>query len=412
MNLRPYAIAAFAIVGCASSALAAEGEVAVRVDLNPAHALFNRPLVTVSVCLQQPEAGGKGCIEVPNVLVDTGSSGLLLRRSALQGLDGLKPAGEYEYAFRNRYVSAPEYGALTPAWIGLGQLYTQAPIGIGLLGGDGDQPSAVGSADDADGVAGVLKHFNGILGIAPQPTDCPTGADCTCAKATEVARYYRRVPGSDGPGWEGPQAAPAYELSNPVAALPSGYEDGFVLRIDAPDSAALQAGVASGTLLLGFERWREPLFGEQAPRIPLFSSSWWFMATHGEPGQPPDLLTLPDSGSAATLAPARYKPASTDTNAAPARQLPLFFDVHGAGPAAPYGPFTVELAEAGSAAIEGRPLSTLATRFHDGDLLMSLGMPFFYGRTIAFRLPEDPRAVSDRAPEPGCLMIAPAPQGV
>ncbi|OIQ89060.1 hypothetical protein GALL_290510 [mine drainage metagenome] len=348
---------------------------------------------------------------MPDVLVDTGSSGLLLRRSALQGLKGLEPADSGEYGFRNRYVSAPEYGALTPAWIGFGQLYTQVPIGIGLLGSDGEQPDAGGGANEADGEAGLLKHFNGILGIAPRPTGCSTGADCTCAKATEVAQYYRRVPGSDGPVWQGPQAPPAYELSNPVAALPSGYEDGFVLRIDTPDHAALQAGVESGTLLLGFERWREPLFGQQAPRIPLFSSSWWFAATNGEPGQPPDLLTLPDSGSAAILAPARYKPASADTSAAPARQLPLFFDMPGAESAAPYGPFTVELAEAGSAAIEGRPLHTLATRFHDGDLLMSLGMPFFYGRTIAFRLPEDPRAVSDRAPEPGCLMIAPGPQG-
>ena len=166
MNPRPYAIAALAILGCAHSALAAEGELAIRVDLNPEHALFNRPLVTVSVCLQQPEADGKGCIEVPDVLVDTGSTGLLLRRSALQGLEGLEPAEAGEYAFRNRYVSAPEYAALIPAWIGLGQLYTQAPIGIGLLGSEGEQPSAGGSAE---GVAGILKHYNGILGIAPQP---------------------------------------------------------------------------------------------------------------------------------------------------------------------------------------------------------------------------------------------------
>ena len=414
MNFKPCALVAAALLGYAHAALGADGEVAVRVDLNPAHSVFNRPRVTVSVCLQQPGPDGKGCIEVPDVLVDTGSTGLLLRRSALTGLAGLKPAGEYDHAFRHRYVYAPAFGALTQAWIGLGTLYTPAPIGIGLFGAD-DEPASPGSSSggggEVEGLAMLLQPFNGVLGIAPQPSSCSACPDCACPPAAEVAQYFRRMPAGGGDAWQPSPVPSGYELSNPVAALPADFNDGFVLRIELPDSAALQAGVTSGTLFLGVERWRDPLFGQEAPRIPLHNPSWWFAASSSEPGQPPTLLVLPDSGSATVLAPERYKASPEDANPAPLRQLPLFFGIPGAAPGEAYGPFRVDIAEVDCPASEGRPLHTLATRFHDGEHLMALGMLFFYGRTIAFRLPEEPGAVSGRDPDGGYLMIAPAPQG-
>ena len=413
MNFKPCALVAAALLGYAHAALGADGEVAVRVDLNPAHSVFNRPRVTVSVCLQQPGPDGKGCIEVPDVLVDTGSTGLLLRRSALTGLAGLKPAGEYDHAFRHRYVYAPAFGALTQAWIGLGTLYTPAPIGIGLFGAD-DEPASPGSSSggggEVEGLAMLLQPFNGVLGIAPQPSSCSACPDCACPPAAEVAQYFRRMPAGGGDAWQPSPVPSGYELSNPVAALPADFNDGFVLRIELPDSAALQAGVTSGTLFLGVERWRDKLFGERAPRVPLVNASWLRAAIMREPGKLVQACIGLDTGCCEIYAPKAYEPLPAHAGPGPIWQLPMFCVGSVDKREFRYGPFMIDVADGESAAIEVCQLHRLAASFSDDDLFL-LGMPFFYGRTIAFGLAEDPRAVSGRDPDGGYLMIAPAPPG-
>ncbi|OIQ89059.1 hypothetical protein GALL_290500 [mine drainage metagenome] len=412
-KLCAFAVAAF--LGCAHPALGADGEVAVRVDLDVEHPLFNRPLVTVSVCLQQPEADGKGCIEVPDVLVDTGSSGVLLRRSALKELDGLKPDHAYPYAHCSRFGASAPFGVVMRAWVGLGERYTVAPIAVGLVGGDGMGPPAgcrpYGDYNpDPDKFTSLLPGINGILGVGPSPRDCSIYPGGLCPTADDKASYYRRVPGEEGPRWVGAQVLPEFELSNPVAALPADFNDGVVLRIDAPDSAALQAGVASGTLFLGVERWRDKLFGERAPRVPLVNASWLRAAIMREPGKLVQACIGLDTGCCEIYAPKAYEPLPAHAGPGPIWQLPMFCVGSVDKREFRYGPFMIDVADGESAAIEVCQLHRLAASFSDDDLFL-LGMPFFYGRTIAFGLAEDPRAVSGRDPDGGYLMIAPGPQG-
>ena len=181
MNFKLCAVAVAAFLGCAHPALGADGEVAVRVDLDIEHPLFNRPLVTVSICPQPPAAGGKGCVEVPDVLLDTGSSGMLLRRSALKELDGLKPDDAYPYAHCSRFSESTPFGVVIQAWVGLGERYTVAPIAIGLVGGDGMAPPAGcrphGDPNpdhdhdhDHDNLTGLPAGINGILGVGHKPS--------------------------------------------------------------------------------------------------------------------------------------------------------------------------------------------------------------------------------------------------
>ena len=413
MNFKLCAVALAASLGGAHPALGADGEVAVRVHLDAELTLFNRPLLTVSVCPQQPEAGSKGCVEVPDVLLDTGSTGLLLRRSALKGLDGLKPDDEYPYAHCSRFSMTAAFGAVTRAWVGLGERYTAAPIAVGLLDGHGGGPPAGCRpyADyNPDNFTSLPAGINGILGVGPSPRDCSIHPGGLCPTADDEAMYYRRVPDAEGLRWQGVRVPPEYELSNPVAALPAGFNDGIVVRIDAPDSTALQAGVGSGTLLLGVERWRDRLFGQQTPRVPLVRATWPLAAIIRKPGELDRTCIQLDTGCSGISSPTSYKSMPAHADPGSVRQLPMFCVVPGANPTFNYGPFMIDVADCESPAIDACQLHRLATSFDDDDLLL-LGMPFFYGRTIAFGLAEDPRAVSGRDPDGGCLMIAPGPQG-
>jgi hypothetical protein len=395
--------------------LAADDAVAVRVELthqDPGR--FNRPLVTVSVCMQQPEPGGKGCVEVPNVLLDTGSTGLLLRRSALRALDGLTPPGKYEYAYCARFANAVVWGAVERAWVGLGDRHTDAPIAIALFDWQlegppvGCRPRAGAGSIDA-----VPEGINGILGVAPLRNTCSKYADGVCPTSDDLAPYFERRPTNDDPfgfgEWAGVQPPPAFELSNPVASLPSKSNDGVVLRMDPIDATALKSGVASGTLFLGVERWTDKLFERTPDRIPLRAAPPLDAAI-----AMPDLALTRvrawlDTGSADIVAPAQYDPQPQSASAVPSLQLPVFFACCGDDkPKKRSGPYFVDVAKTGSAAIDGRPPHAQATSFEGKDVLL-LGMPFFYGRTIAFVLPEDPLSVSDRTPEPGYLLISGGP---
>ena len=416
MNFKLCAVAVGAFLGCAHPALGADGEVAVRVDLNPEHPLFNRAMVTVSICPQQPEAGGKGCVEVPDVLLDTGSTGLLLRRSALKELDGLKPDDAYPYAHCSRFSARTPFGAVIQAWVGLGERYTVAPIAIALVGGEGTAPPAGcrphGDPNpDHDKLTSLPEGINGILGVSSSPRDCSTYTDGLCPTADDKASYYRRVPhhGEDLQ-WKGTRVPLEYELSNPVAALPADFNDGFALRIDAPDSAALQAGVASGTLFLGVERWRDKLFGEHAPRLSLFNATWLSAAIMREPGKSVQAWIGLDTGCVEICAPTSCNPWSAQAHPGTVSQLPMFYIGFDAKSAFKYGPFMIDVADDRSTAIDVCQTHRLATSFADDEPFL-LGMPFFYGRTIAFGLAEDPRALSGRDPDHGYLMIAPGPPG-
>ena len=417
MQTGPCAIAVAALLCGAPPVLAADDAVAVRVELthkDPGR--FNRPLVTISACMQQPEPGGKGCVEVPNVLLDTGSTGLLLRRSALKALDGLTPPDQYKYAYCARFENAVIWGAVEQAWIGLGDRHTDAPIAIALFDWELSDPPP-GCRPHGGSGAGAIdivpEGVNGILGVAPLRNTCSKYADGVCPTSDDLAPYFERAATNDDPfafsEWTGVQPPPAFELSNPVAALPSKSNDGVVLRMDPIDAAALKSGVASGTLFLGVERWSDELFERAPDRIPLRTAPR-LSAAIGMPGVPATpVRAWLDTGSANIVAPAQCDPQRQSASAVPSLQLPVFFAGHNDGIKRKIsGPYFVDVAKTGSAAIDARPPHALATSFEGKDVLL-LGMPFFYGRTIAFVLPEDPLSVSDRTPETGYLLISGGP---
>ena len=417
MNFRPHAALAVVLLCCAQPALAADGELALRVHLNPEHELFNRPLVTVSVCSPQAEGAARSCIEVPNVLVDTGSTGLLLRRTALKGLGGLKPAGAGGYAYCGRYQNNVIWGHIAQAWVGLGDRHTESPIAIALfdlMPDDRAEGCAPRETNLPYAINVVPPGINGVLGVSTIPATCAKYPGGACPTADDEARYYRRGAGDEASlgasAWHGVQPPPEYELSNPVAALPPTFNDGVTLRVDAPDSAALKSGVSSGTLYLGTGRWREQLFAAGTKRIPLVHMSLARVAIVPEHSAPHLAQALLDSGNCWNFLPASFLPHATDAYASSLQPMKLFFAaLDASGPFAKDGPYRVAIADADSAAIEPDDQHGVATSFRDSKRLL-LGMPFFYGRTIAFGLAGDPRQASGHAPDPGYLMIAPGAQ--
>ena len=419
MTFRPSLIASAVLICHAPAALSAGAALPVDVALDPDHpALFNRPRVTVTVCEAAPQPGSMtGCVEVPNVLLDTGSTGLVLSAVALPRGAFLPPAPHAkglprrDIHYCGRFRSDVVWGHAISAWVGLGDLYTTRPIGIALLRPlPDDRPSGCRppwATGDNYSVNDLPAGINGILGVAPSPNTCSLFRDGLCPTSDDHAPFYEREHGRkrrDKGGWKPVVPPPELELVNPVAAFPVGANDGVVLHMGALGPAEHKAARATGTLHLGVEAWSGELFPRPTQRIDLKNPMRLLPATidHPKRASSCQAAAWPDSGTSYIMAPKAF---SVSVPAKGPASWSLWLDSNTAADAVVrHGPYDLRFVGPGGGSGTGARRAAVETVYKSGNVLL-LGMPFFYGRSIAFGIAEDPRQVLDRTPAPGFLMI-------
>lgn len=200
---------------------------------------INRALVSVTVCVP----GTSLCETVDNVMVDTGSVGLRLQRSALRHPERFAAmAGPDDHALAEcyRFVSSAAWGIVTRVDLRLAAIQASGvPIQIvdeaSASYGDHPRPDSC--------LKGSKPTSNGTLGIAAVSLN-----DCKdpCFISLKTPRYYECT--ADGCTPVARAVAANFRVVHPIAALPSD-NNGYVLDIQpVPESGAT---AARGTLTLG-----------------------------------------------------------------------------------------------------------------------------------------------------------------
>ncbi|WP_459906449.1 DUF3443 family protein [Caballeronia sp. HLA56] len=200
---------------------------------------INRALISVTVCVP----GTSMCETVNNVMVDTGSVGLRLQRSALKHPELFSAmAGPDAHALAEcyRFVSSAAWGVVTRADVRLAAIQASSvPIQIvdeaSASYGDHPRPDSCSK--------GSKPTSNGTLGIAPVSLN-----DCKdpCFISLRTPRYYECT--TEGCTPIAKPVAANFRVVHPIAALPSD-NNGYVLNVQAvPESGA---SATPGTLTLG-----------------------------------------------------------------------------------------------------------------------------------------------------------------
>lgn len=205
---------------------------------NTATLTANSPYVSVTVC----DASTTNCQTVPNVMVDTGSAGLRLFYSALNSsmltaLPTISTSGG-TLAACAQFASGYAWGSMRFASVQIGGEATTSSIPVQVMN-DSTLPAAP-SACTSQGGADFANNFstiaNGILGISNFVHDC--GA--ACVKSASNSVYYACSSGACTPS----TAALTQQGINPIAAFATD-NNGSILALPGvplPNGAASAAG--------------------------------------------------------------------------------------------------------------------------------------------------------------------------
>jgi hypothetical protein len=207
--------------------------------------LRNTPLVDVTVCNQR----GK-CKIVPNVIVDTGSTGLVLFRGAVEELD-LGPVSFHARSVQPytkwwKSGSKNVLGPLRWAKVGLGNVMTTQAIPVLVFDLPKRGEALPQGYAQVDGRWAMSLRSNGILGIGPQ-------------RVSENGYLFRQ--GAEwvdiGDYWPGELIGK--QLANPIAHFPAPYNNGSVISMPEVDWRN-GAKRVRGWLGLGIGKATEELF--------------------------------------------------------------------------------------------------------------------------------------------------------
>ena len=200
----------------------------------------NFVVTTVTVCVP----GGGSCVDVPNVLVDTGSFGLRILASALPGLalpqSSLAggPLAECVQFIDNSLV----WGSVRRADVKMAG-ETASSIPIHLIGDSGfaNIPASCGTAANAHDSAQTLGS-NGILGIGFFVHDC--GQNCV-VNANAGQYFVCPTPATCA----STAVTLADQVQNPVALFAGPDNNGTILEL--PAVPASGQGSVTGSLVFG-----------------------------------------------------------------------------------------------------------------------------------------------------------------
>ena len=328
-------------------------------------ATLNIPYVTVTLC----DATSR-CADIPNVLLDTGSTGLRLLSSALTGTglnlttvaSGNGVLGECTY-FASGYL----WGAIRQATVQLGQQSTQAGVSVQVVG-DSAVPAGGGSTYCTGSATDLSSQLaaNGILGISTFLND--TGSFFRCSTGSCVATIAT----------DSTASSIGQKPVNPVAKLPAAYSNGVIVQM--PAIAATGAATATGTLVLGINSASNNQLAGSANVYALNSQGRLGVSVNGSAGS-----GFIDSGSNGYFLSLTGVPQCSPPNM---------------GFYCPASPVALTL-QISSGAVTSASLSAQIgnanSLMQSGDLALpelggssaivgqvDLGLPFFYGRSIAF----------------------------
>lgn len=212
---------------------------------------FNNPLVSVQVCA--PDGGA--CATIPDVLVDTGSSGLRLMHSVLASAGVSLPVFADQAIANNTlaeclpFADGYAWGSVAAAIVTVASETTPA-IPVQVIDDDNSGPavpSDCASQNDNNSLDSVNQFgANGVLGVGTANQDC--GSSCVNTANLNNGIYWSCT----AAGGSGCQLASDVSLNgqvaNPVASFPTD-NNGVILQL--ASIAAAGAPTASGYLVFG-----------------------------------------------------------------------------------------------------------------------------------------------------------------
>ena len=237
-----------ALAACGSSSSAPSGGGAVQnsltftIDAGPANSYFNGGFVAVTVCTP---GSSSQCQTIDGVLIDTGSSGLRLLRSAMTiALPQQNTAGGSPILECNQFLDGFTWGPVQTADVKIaGEVASSVPIQVI----DESQFPVIPAACTNSGLTSedTLSALgaNGIIGIGLFRQDC--GPACGVAGANNPGVYFQC--GSGG-GCSVASVSTTQQVQNPVWMF-AHDNNGVVLTI--PTIAPPGLVSATGTLIFG-----------------------------------------------------------------------------------------------------------------------------------------------------------------
>ena len=359
---------------------------------------------TVTVC---NPLNPTNCTTIDHVQVDTGSVGLRVLASKVQSLNlpavqlSASPVSNAWECFP--FVIGGLWGQVAVADVGLGpQTATRLPVQL-IQDDPGaaiqSTPDCYNAADKNILSSAAALGSNGILGIGSTTLDC--GVGCVAGNYTNsFVQYYSCPQGAANSAACAAAAVPAnMQVYNPIAALPTGYNNGVVLKM--PTVTHPGAGTASGELIFGLDSTANNSVPAGATKVYLgvdpvnnlasylnvttnhngstYRSSYLDTGTNG--------LFFTDNSLTRCNGATWYCPAST------LNKIAVISD--GDSPAA--HPVTVNFQIGNVEAL----FSTNNTAFSDaagaaptGSASFAWGMPFFYGRNVYLSIWQQAGALS------------------
>ena len=219
----------------------------VQVNYGPAGTSTNQLFASVTICVP----GTSNCQTIPDVLVDTGSSGLRLLASLVdlslpESTDNSgNPIGNCVQFADNSYMWGPLVTADVELTSGSSTVAAEkalsVPIQVAGSGGFPPVPAACNTGGVADNSPDVLGA-NGILGIGLFQQDC--GSVCATS-ISPSAPFYFSCPSS---GCVQTTVALGNQAQNPIALFP---QDNNGVLISLPSVPPAGAVSVSGSLIFG-----------------------------------------------------------------------------------------------------------------------------------------------------------------
>ena len=346
----------------------------------------NRVFVDVTVC-----NAAQQCRTVPNVNLDTGATGLHLYRKALDGLDldAVRDAEGRALFHGSIFGLGSLWGSMHWAQVRLGQVATTGPIPIQLF----DLPSPLerlpADCRHDDARQRFVKAGNGVLGISPG--------------RYAMHGYFAVGSAGDPPcasDWVQIDVDESLKLANPIGHFPAPYDNGSVIRLPDVDWGGGHKQL-QGWLGLGIGAPTESLFRVGSRKVAHeLDENGEFAATIGERR----LDVLVDSGSNLLVLDLDHlgfaRCASIKSLYDVATLTPLTLTVRvGANEVELARPLYVGPAANVKKACGGGygvlPMLAAAPRHEDAPHV--LGLPFFYGRTVATGLQGSVNPFQDEA---------------
>jgi hypothetical protein len=245
------------IVSCSFTSTAGDNVVPISINPGPAssaYQTYNEPYVSVTVC--QPNS--TTCITIPNVLLDTGSVGLRLMKSALVNANlTLTPIADPNNNANTLqeclpFVDGYTWGAVAAAGVQMAGL-SAADLPIQIIDDSASPSPAAPASCTSNGTSRNsvdALDAEGILGVGLFVQDC--GTACVDSSAPNI--YYTCTSGGT---CTSTALAAGSQVANPVAYF--GFEDNGVMVAHDNNGVIVQLGAipatgaatASGYLVFG-----------------------------------------------------------------------------------------------------------------------------------------------------------------